>query len=452
MTCLILIVVNCTQEDINDKNEVSEIELGSNDIMKIGKLKNYKHLNNFVQTKIIDYKNSEAYNRLNIEDNNGFTIIDNNIIEIIDENGKTYTLKIVKDNLIENSFSNLIINFNADNETYAYIINYYPDANYLTELADNPQAVFQGDFNMEAIDYDGSLDFLNANRINCITVTNTYCNWGGTQHSAGENCTPAYMYTQSQNICWDTVEYVSNPDNDADSPPNTSGSTSSESVGGSSNPIYVDDCDTTSSFGTDGVSEGGDCDEESENEDELDSMTRMLIESELDQILGAQDAYEYDPSLDSSETINFNSVEEFEDYLNAIEGSQAENSTSLLLLENIRQDDHDFSLDPIINIFLRVSIQMILPEEEEEGGCLEVQSVTSLLHGFTAMTEWEQLENDPLIDLNLDNDTITIEFQGKLDIGVKIQGWPFKITKIYNIIFWYHCSDSTMYQSALLGN
>jgi hypothetical protein len=256
---------SCEKQELNSVTK----EQGTSDIFKSGKLQDFNDLNTFVSKEFSNTKSSGYLNRNSTEDTNSFTIINHNITMFIDGNGKTFTLKIVKDDPQENSFSNLIINFDEDNNTNAYIINYFPSEEYILEYKENPQTVFKGNFNYESINYDGDLDFLGNYRRSCVTVSNTYCNWGGTTHSAGENCTAAYIFNVNQTVCWDT-ESFENPDSSTNNTsPNTgsgSGSGGGASGGGSTNPNPLTECDVVSAFGENGIVDGSDCDDDSVNE------------------------------------------------------------------------------------------------------------------------------------------------------------------------------------------
>ncbi|RKE99039.1 hypothetical protein [Ichthyenterobacterium magnum] len=212
-TCILLFVTSillttCQKDSIQTEDTILE-EQGDNDVFKIGRLEDFKALSQFVSKDIINYQNLNYQFRTATEDANGFIILNDEITQAINDNGSTFTLKIVKDNQEANSFSNLVVNFKEGHSTETFIINYYPTENYLTSLETNPQTVFKGQFNMESIDYDGSLDYLYARIGGCSVVTNTYCNWGGQEHDAGENCTAAFMYTRTQLVCSTKEEYES---------------------------------------------------------------------------------------------------------------------------------------------------------------------------------------------------------------------------------------------------
>lgn len=92
------------------------------------------------------------------------------------------------------------MHFSDSNQTHAFIINYEPTEDYIVACALEPDTPYSGNAYYQALDYDGSLDGLNA-REPCYTVDVTYCNWGGTTHEAGSKCTAANMWTQTNVVC-----------------------------------------------------------------------------------------------------------------------------------------------------------------------------------------------------------------------------------------------------------
>jgi hypothetical protein len=81
-------------------------------------------------------------------------------------------------------------------------MNYEPSQSYMDAIVTNDQAPYSGYASYEAVAYDGSLDYLAKG---CRTVSITYCDWGGDEHTAGPNCTPSYMWTVRTIFC-DTVD------------------------------------------------------------------------------------------------------------------------------------------------------------------------------------------------------------------------------------------------------
>jgi|GEM_PF-5445115 len=210
---LLMTIFGCQQEDLNESQQ-SSIENGANSLIRVGTLKDFKNLNQYISKDIIDVYNSSLQFRTATEDTNGFTIIGDEITQVTTDSLTTFTLKIVKDNQPPNSFSNLIISFGLDNSNSAFIINYYPTENYMSSIESNPQAVFEGQVSSEYIDYNEDLNgLLGLNRLSCWYIAATFCNWGGEEHLAGGNCTEAFMYSGSQKVCVGSSEYQPERDN-----------------------------------------------------------------------------------------------------------------------------------------------------------------------------------------------------------------------------------------------
>lgn len=113
----------------------------------------------------------------------------------------TYTLKLLKENQPENSFSNLVLSFRDGTYENGMVINYCPDARYTEAVKVRPDVYFSGTFSVEKVTYQGELDAVLLNR--CTTFSTLVCNWGGEEHTAGSNCTPSYTYVRTYTVCTD---------------------------------------------------------------------------------------------------------------------------------------------------------------------------------------------------------------------------------------------------------
>ncbi|MGB1270115.1 MAG: hypothetical protein ACPG45_10305 [Flavobacteriaceae bacterium] len=197
-----LTLVNCQKDDFETTEVLNLKENGHNDIIKKGPLTNFKELSRYVASK-----KALVSLRTTTEDVNGFSFIEDEdvTLNIIDD-VNTYTLVIKRDGFQEYNFSNLIVRFQENKPTIAYIIDYYPTQEYLDDYVNNQLTVFKGKFNITDIDYDGFMDNQYAQRGDCITITTQMCSWVapngiGGNHVAGPDCTEAYLYVESQTIC-----------------------------------------------------------------------------------------------------------------------------------------------------------------------------------------------------------------------------------------------------------
>ena len=124
LTLFLVAIYGCEDEvDLPEETNATE----QNIIFSKGTLRDFPKLNDFVTKDILEYKANKALaQRTTTEDNYDFTIIDEDIISIQQDSITTYTIKIVKDEQPEQSFSNLVVNIVEGETTSAKIINYYP--------------------------------------------------------------------------------------------------------------------------------------------------------------------------------------------------------------------------------------------------------------------------------------------------------------------------------------
>lgn len=246
LLCIVLTFTTCQKED-----EIIEIEQSNVKRYSRGKLSDFSKLNNFVRKDILEYKDNKAQlERTSTEDTYDFTIINNDILSIEEPGLTTYTIKIVKDAQEENSFSNLLVKFADNEQPAAKIINYYPSQNYLDNIEAIPDMLFEGEVNMEDVDYDGSLDYLFRGAIYCTTISVDVCGWSGTV--AGDECysdpdKSDHIETYPVTVCYETNPFIdagdSNGGNGTAGPP--------PSGGGTTTPTYIPPCEQESALNSD---------------------------------------------------------------------------------------------------------------------------------------------------------------------------------------------------------
>ena len=163
------------------------------------------------------------------------------------------------------------------------------------------------------------------------------------------------------------------------------------------------------------------------------------LTSQIDQILGENETVVVDSSLESENMIDFDSIEEFEDFYNSI------SEFELISTELIEQDNEtktyefDFVIDPLLNIYLKVRAQVSIPNPNTEE-CLTIQNIESFLYGNTSVTSWEQGE---IYDISIhpEYDTLWAELTGSLQIGLQYDWVPFFVTRIYTIAIKFQYSS-----------
>ncbi|WP_204344688.1 hypothetical protein [Psychroserpens algicola] len=418
-----LVVLNSCQEESIDEQQTTTLELisnSSNEVIKTEMYYNLEELSSYVKT--LKKNQVSKMSRTSIEDNNDFLIIEDKEVYIYtDSTSTTYTLAIQKNNQNIYEFSNLIVKFIDDSPTTAFILNYVPSQDYLNSYPTNNQTPFQGTINYEPLNYDGSLDGLNARRI-CKSITLTYCDNGGTTHAAGENCTPSDMFDITYDICYETSE--NDPLNESIDPPsgpNTGGGGSPNS--NPTNPMPSNTCedDITGNVGLTG-SDGG-----------CYSSEVISIEDRLNDIINEGD-YTFDDSLTDYEVIGFDTVEEFEEFYYDLfddvsyGSSETENDDGVSKRTTF---NYEFDLS-LFSFTLRVEVDSNLPSANS-CECIEITDVNTILYGNTTLAEWEQVGNHST-QVSDNGNQLTVFTRGKLTIGIKIDGYPFKITELVTLV------------------
>ena len=179
-----LFTISCNKEQTETPIEHDGLSIS----FKVGALDDFKSLGEFVENDIVTYgNNKKSKDSFSAKDAGGFTVISNDIVSIADSTGISYTLKIVKHDQPENSFSNLIVHFEDQQPPTATIINYYPSEAYLVNVESDPYAPFDGEVNMERVDYDGALNHL-FSKTNCIHIDYYVCTYGGGENPVGSAC------------------------------------------------------------------------------------------------------------------------------------------------------------------------------------------------------------------------------------------------------------------------
>ncbi|WP_299228279.1 hypothetical protein [uncultured Psychroserpens sp.] len=437
----LVVLSSCQNEELLSDQEKSFDETGYNTIFKKGKLSDFKNLNQFISSDIVDYNNLNLQFRSSTEDVNGFTIITSDIIQAESNNSTTFTLKIVKDNQEANSFSNLIISFDTQGATKAYIINYYPTENYLANVEIDPKASFQGQYSIESINYNGDLDYLyEESRYNCEYITIQYCNWSegneeGEEHLAGENCTASFMYSKTYMVCRYVADYEPHTDNSLGSPNHSSsGGGGGNSSNTTTKPEYVKPCEianTDINMGDGSVSlTENTCNESNtESNETVDDCMSVIDETLIEQLntsLGTAN-YAIDCLLSEENTIGFDSIEALESLFDEINNSTEGNSSVSVDTQNQTIKTETIKINSNPDVFFEV--QFVLNSSEIDDGLeYSITDVNTNLIGSTFFMEWE--ESTPTLIQNIENE-IVIQINGHITFGVEVFGVPLNVIKPY---------------------
>ncbi|TGD56762.1 hypothetical protein [Flavobacterium humi] len=171
-------------------------------------------------------KKANINSRTAMENQYGFSIADLPAKVITSESTTSYTLLIERDNQSESYFENLVIKVNSQNSISASILKYTPTK--ITAYPQHNSFTFEGTRSLTSIEVNShSFESKPENNYvtqGCLEITTIMCNWGGTEHPAGHNCTQTYPVTMS--FCWD------DPESDSGGGDYSGGDTSGNGSGG----------------------------------------------------------------------------------------------------------------------------------------------------------------------------------------------------------------------------
>ncbi|RBA29575.1 hypothetical protein DPN68_02725 [Flavobacterium tibetense] len=175
-----------------EKDEIYEKRQNSNSKPKIREVKFNELFKKDKKFSSLFEKITSTNQRSSFENQHGFTILDGNV-KVIEYNSITsYTMLINRDNVTDDSFfENLVIQEDNNANQKAVLIKYTPTS--ITNSIDN-SFIFEGTIQKSrAIHFSGlnKTNFENTTNSDCY-VEYTMCNWGGTEHHAGANCTQTY--------------------------------------------------------------------------------------------------------------------------------------------------------------------------------------------------------------------------------------------------------------------
>lgn len=193
-----LLLTNCSvEEKISENHEHSHVKIYEKTFEEL--TKNEKFNNAF--SKLPKSKNTSNISTLGktvMEDQYGFTISEQPATVLEEANKTSYTFLITRDNLVHDYFENLVIETDNENTIKAVIIKY----NLLNEIQYGlPHSSFNFQYQPEVtpIVYNSNEVNSKMTYIDCYNVLTHLCDWGGSTHIAGSNCSTTYYGTI--NIC-----------------------------------------------------------------------------------------------------------------------------------------------------------------------------------------------------------------------------------------------------------
>lgn len=198
LTISSLLLTNCSvEEKILENQEHSHVKISEKTFEEL--IKNERFNNAFSKIpKSKNLINNSAQGKTIMEDQYGFTISEQPATVLEENNKITYTFLITRDNLVHDYFENLVIETDLTNTTKAIIIKYNL-INYIQYGLPHSSFNFQYQAEITPIVYNSSEINSKISYIECYNVVTHLCDWGGSTHIAGVNCSTTYYGTI--NIC-----------------------------------------------------------------------------------------------------------------------------------------------------------------------------------------------------------------------------------------------------------
>ncbi len=420
---LVLLFINsCQKQDDNEIKQTSErryhltrvspkdFEANSilnNKIADISKSINMKKNNTYAR-----YENIEFYLNLN----------EATYIESLDGSYHSYTFAIYNENY-SFDINNIVLSLNSDGTYEADLVTY--------SLTEDERYLIDSGIEIELID-KMSIEPFDIEQINTFGRGDVGSTCNELVYIGQEDCSCHDIHgangcTHPNDIFeWQEVDCVGGGNGTSGNTGNPSGNPSGGnpgSTGGNSTPNPK----ATSLTNPDGST----------------SSAQNVIDA-LNLLLGEGDSFEFDGSLTSSETLNFDNVAEFEEFLNSVPDYYSPSHSSTLESNGTVQRDNinfDFNV-PLFSYGVEMVVEKEVPELNT-CDCIEIIDVSTNLYGNTTFISYEE-SGDYWTEISTAANTIKVSIKGILTTKVTIAGFPFKISRIYTFYVLYNYSTGNI--------
>jgi uncharacterized membrane protein YgcG len=379
-----------------------------------------------------------------------FIIDTTSVLRMSDGITESFTIKVKNAKTPVNSFQNLIIAKYLNNAPKAYLKTYFPDQAYKNRIKTDKDTYYSGRSSLVQLDINN----IKYQEEYCVQVTMSVCNYGGEVHAAGSNCTR--IYTETYTNCIDSPGGGS------------SGSTGGTLIGGSgsgsgssgqgsgsggaflgipTNPI--DGLDLTDYLGAEAADQynfiqqnialsGPQMGWVTANAQNVStvynylsqnntSVGRTFILQMINTAITNNATFSFNSSLNASNSINFNSISDMQNYFNALTTNQITEITSTIVgdtkIGKIKTNIGAFT-------FLNVEVNQTLSPYAVNG-------VSSSISGNTLCLSYDQKTPDNLAQVVTNNNIVTVTFSSSLNINALNDNigtlWTFNITIVVKI-------------------
>ena len=442
LSALQLMFISCEKDNedlLLNQSEKGNYQLKEYSFKQASRIVKFKRSYDFVTGKL---NKSKSVNKSNApEVDNDFAIDSTTIKEIKFGSVTTYTMLIKRPNPTNDSFENLIVQVDDRDSTRAFIAKYYPSAE-MEYIQAHDSYTFHGDSEMKEIKYDSNVFMPLVDDGECSIKL--MCNWGGSEHAAGDNCTQTYLVVDCAGGGGSGSGGPTGGTGDGSTGGTSGGSTSGGS--GSGGVGSTSNTDTTTDTTTNGDPVGVPTSIVSppyknlnvttvlslntEQANWINNINRVQTKKSLQEFLyynnNAQSkeyalqlinlamennsSFSFDSSLNSTNSLNFNSVDEFKDYLNAQQGV---GSSPVITYEDLQTGEKiaNATIEILGPFDMNITIKQMLNP-------FEVKSVKSNFVGVTFAQGWDQTD----YSVNIRNEIATIDIYGTHSVFVFIQG------------------------------
>ncbi|EDP69703.1 hypothetical protein FBALC1_09237 [Flavobacteriales bacterium ALC-1] len=442
ITLILTSLYGCEKESVNeniktgDNDAVSNLYENDNLVIQSSGYSNFQSNSSFqnlvsnlnLESSFENYDSNISKDGIDIY---GFVVDTSNVKQIINEDYLSYTFRINRTEGRVGLYEDLLIEV-KDNEEKAYIVSYIPDQQWLSDIMNGVETEFNGKVRLQEITSNKS-NFVNNKSGDCgsyYVYVDTKCSCAG--HWPGQACSCS---NQPSSVRY-TFDYPC-PDEGGDYSEGPIGPRGGG--GGTAAPNPTPDDTVTSPTGI-------------SNSDGSNSELTDLI-NDLSTIMNEGDSFVLDYTLTDDETLDFDSVQEVDDFFESLLDSEFSESEYIDEIGSIRRDTHSMPLSSFPQASLVASIKVMVPDDNNDLECLEILNATTELEGNNTFFNWVQLDesdpnnpNGPVVTINEGLDSIKISIQGVLKVGLNIDGYPVRTTKLLTVIITYDYSTGVLNQ------
>ncbi|WP_298900764.1 hypothetical protein [uncultured Psychroserpens sp.] len=161
-------------------------------------------------------------------------------------------------------------------------------------------------------------------------------------------------------------------------------------------------------------------------------------------------SFEHNSSNDiNTNTLNFGSFDEFEDYYDNLNGNSYTTMSSTFQDGSIRRDVHSLEFNSFPQADLVTTVKIAIPNNNNTLENLNVINARTILEGNNTFFDWTQLDSeDPddsdgiLVEINEDLNRVKISIEGEMLVGLNISNYPIRFRHLITVVITYDYSTA----------